>query len=324
MMNISDKIIFGNNNLKKISESKDFASYRLDSDGGYALFDCYDVFSGVKLVYYDIRMKCFEINYRAFPELLEINCCFEGRMECETEDEFHYMVSGDFSVSKNDGAVHKIFCPFKKSRGVVIHTDIAQAPGCFSCFMDDVNVKPDAIMEKFCKDIDCALFRSDGITYHVFSELYSVPESVRKGYFKVKILELFLLLSGMDLDNANKKNCAFSKPKVELAKSAGEYLLENMERRVTIAELAEHFHVSPTSMKNCFKDIYGDSVYSYIRGQKMNYAASMLKETDLSILEIAGSCGYDNGSKFASSFRAVMGMAPNEYRNSVSPGQNKN
>ena len=40
----------------------------------------------------------------------------------------------------------------------------------------------------------------------------------------------------------------------------------------------------------------------------------MLKSTDFTILEIAGEYGYENGSKFAGAFKAVMGMSPNEYR----------
>ena len=46
----------------------------------------------------------------------------------------------------------------------------------------------------------------------------------------------------------------------------------------------------------------------------MHSAAAMLKSTDFTILEIAGEYGYENGSKFAGAFKAVMGMSPDEYR----------
>ena len=42
-----------------------------------------------------------------------------------------------------------------------------------------------------------------------------------------------------------------------------------MDRKVTLNMLAETFHVSATLIKTCFKDVYGVSVYSYIRTQKM-------------------------------------------------------
>ena len=43
-------------------------------------------------------------------------------------------------------------------------------------------------------------------------------------------------------------------------------------------------------------------------------AALMLKQTDHTVLDVAGRFGYDNGSKFAKAFRDVMGMSPKEYR----------
>lgn len=43
-------------------------------------------------------------------------------------------------------------------------------------------------------------------------------------------------------------------------------------------ELAERFQISLTGMKTCFKEIYGDSMYSYIRRYRMNVAATMLRQ----------------------------------------------
>ena len=87
-----------------------------------------------------------------------------------------------------------------------------------------------------------------------------------------------------------------------------------MDKRITLDQVSERFHVSGTQIKNSFKAVYGVSMYAFIRAQKMHSAAAMLKSTDLTILEIAGEYGYENGSKFAGAFKAVMGMPPNEYR----------
>ena len=105
-----------------------------------------------------------------------------------------------------------------------------------------------------------------------------------------------------------------SKTQIELAKAANTFILENMEKKVTIKQLSEHFHVSPTHMKNCFRKTYGSSIYAYTRREKMNAASDLLKNTDLTVLEIAGMCGYDNGSKFAKVFKDVTGLSPSSYR----------
>jgi AraC-like DNA-binding protein len=57
------------------------------------------------------------------------------------------------------------------------------------------------------------------------------------------------------------------------------------------------------------------SVYAYMRKQKMEAAAAMLTESNDTVLSIAGKLGYENGSKFASAFKAVTGISPTQYRN---------
>ena len=78
--------------------------------------------------------------------------------------------------------------------------------------------------------------------------------------------------------------------------------------------LSKRFHASCTSIKSSFKAVYGVSLYSYVRAQKMRAAALRLRETEDSVLEIAGALGYGNGSKFAKAFREVMGTSPAAYR----------
>ena len=158
--------------------------------------------------------------------------------------------------------------------------------------------------------------RSDAGIEHIFSELYSVPDDIKKGYFQVKILELFLFLSVLRVEQSENEEHYVSRSGASLAKEVCRYLTEHMETRITLDMLSGVFHVSGTSIKSSFKSVYGTSLYSYIRALKMHAAAAMLKSTDRSILEIAGRFGYDNGSKFAKAFRDTIGVTPNEYRNS--------
>lgn len=181
--------------------------------------------------------------------------------------------------------------------------------------MDDVNVRPKAIADKFCGDRGGFIARTNPSFEHIFSELYSVPEEIKKGYFKIKTLELLLFLSALDTKQDELDDRKYTKNQVCLAKEVGRYLTEHMNDRITIEQLSEHFHVSCAHLKNTFKGVYGVSVGSYIRTQKMESAAYMLEYTDKSILEIAGEHGYDNGSKFARAFRAVKGVNPAQYRN---------
>ena len=56
---------------------------------------------------------------------------------------------------------------------------------------------------------------------------------------------------------------------------------------------------------------------AFLRAQKMHSAAQLLRTSDRTVLDIAGQFGYDNASKFARTFRDVIGVSPNEYRSGL-------
>jgi AraC-like DNA-binding protein len=106
----------------------------------------------------------------------------------------------------------------------------------------------------------------------------------------------------------------YTQAQKEIADRARDIVFANLERHVTIAELAQEMHVSQTQIKVCFNRVYGMPVFSYARKARMEAAAAQLEKTQDSILEIAGKYGYENGSKFATAFRSVMGVSPSQYR----------
>jgi len=204
--------------------------------------------------------------------------------------------------------------PLCHYHGISICIDIDAAPDCLSCFLDDVNVCPGELAGRLCGKENCFIIRSQDYIEHIFSELYSVPESCKKGYYKIKILELLLVLGSVSPKKNSAPSLSLSKMQVDLAKKAASWLSENLDSQTTVAELSGRFHVSQTHLQNAFKGVYGVPVSSYIRILKMQSAALRLVHTDASILEIAAEFGYSNVGKFASAFHKIMGETPGEYR----------
>lgn len=91
-------------------------------------------------------------------------------------------------------------------------------------------------------------------------------------------------------------------------------MLQNEDGRISLKELAAEHEISLTQLKAGFKQIYGETPYAYLRSYKMHCASQRLLETDLQIGEIALELGYQNPSKFAQAFRAVVGCTPAQYR----------
>lgn len=304
--------------IQTVEHCESFSIYRSQDSTGDCEVTVYPVFSGIELVYYDVHMQSCDINLAKGREMLIITHCQEGRIEFEYKNgEYLYLASGDLSIQKNTQNIRHRYCPLSHYHGVSVAIDMNRVPRCFSCILDDVFVSPEELEMKFCSEKPYSIMRENISIEHIFSELYSVPENIRKGYHKVKVLELLLFLSGLEYKGESEERRYFSRSQVTAAKEAKKYLLAHLDEHITITELADMLGISSTSLKICFKGVYGDTINGYITNCKMQKAASLLKSTDKSVLEIAGIVGYNNGSKFAGAFRRVMNKSPNEYRKSL-------
>lgn len=101
---------------------------------------------------------------------------------------------------------------------------------------------------------------------------------------------------------------------VKIIREIHDHLAQHMDRRVTIEELAHRYLINPTTLKTVFKEVYGSSLAAHMKEHRMERAAALLRETDLSVAEIAGQVGYESQSKFTAAFKEQFGQLPKEYR----------
>lgn len=292
--------------------------FSLSNPEGIISMTRYSVFPGITLIYNDIHVGQYQSDLtKSGRNLFEIDHCRDGGMEFCIGDEKCSLAPGDIVLHRLGAGLRKEVFPTGRFHGITIQVDLEHSPQCLSAFLQDVNVEPGMICDKFLPDdrLYYALRQISSVE-HIFSELYNLPESVKQGYFKVKILELFLFLSGLEKNVESAEHHGISEHQAALAKNICSYLTEHIEQHITIAELAEMFNVSTSRIRSSFSGVYGMSIHSYMRAQRMRAAALLLKSTDRTVLDIAGQFGYDNGSKFAGAFRAVMGVTPAQYRNS--------
>ena len=284
------------------------------NDVGDATLTDYDLFPGVRLSYCSVHMDRLDIGDAAQGDLIEIHHCREGRIEQEFEDHFFYLTPGDLSIAIRTHEVKAFSFPLRHYHGVTITIDTRVAPACFSAFLDDVQVQPMQVARKLCGNRQCHIIRGERYVEHIFSELYSVPENIRAGYMKLKVLELLLVLHGLNPAPRPEDEIALSRFQVQLAKRAAAHLSAHMESHITIAALARHFNVSEIHLKLAFKGVFGVPIFSYMRIQRMQMAAQLLIHSDRSIADVAAESGYENSGKFSAAFREIMGESPSGYR----------
>ncbi len=277
----------------------------------------YNVFSGIDLIYNNIHLLNFssQVNEKK-KNTIEINHCREGRLEYQIQDKYFYVAPGDISIHQLGENFSNENFPTGHYHGITIQIDIDKAPENFSDILEDINVSPLEITEKFhLKENFFFILRQFPNIEHIFSELYNVPSCAQKGYFKLKILEIFLFLSSIEPEKNKSEQHSFSASQAECAKSICKYLNEHLEKNITMSSLSDIFNLSDYQIRTSFYNVYGMTVSAYLRHQRMQKAAQLLRNTNISILEIANQLGYNNGSKFAESFRIMMGVTPRQYRN---------
>lgn len=93
-----------------------------------------------------------------------------------------------------------------------------------------------------------------------------------------------------------------------------EYIAMNPKRIVGNQELADVIFRSKDFVIKRFHTNFGVTPYEYQIQQKIFLASNMLKNTKLSVKEIASSLGYDDQHYFSYMFKKRCGMSPTQYR----------
>lgn len=98
-----------------------------------------------------------------------------------------------------------------------------------------------------------------------------------------------------------------------IAKAAA-FMETNYSRDIKSEELFSISHYSERHFNRLFQSIYRISPQKYLINIRIRQACILLRETGLSITEIAIRCGFSSSNYFARLFKKYMNMSPNEYR----------
>lgn len=92
------------------------------------------------------------------------------------------------------------------------------------------------------------------------------------------------------------------------------YLHDNCKHKITIPKLSKQFHVNRTTLSDRFFAATGETIITYLNKYRINLAAIMLRESNLSISSIAEEVGFNDTAYFAKLFKKYMLHTPSGYR----------
>ena len=93
-----------------------------------------------------------------------------------------------------------------------------------------------------------------------------------------------------------------------------EYIKANFQRRMSLEEIAASTYLSKTYLSSLFKKETGYSISEYINIVRIERSKSLLLEENISIIDIANLCGFEDQSYFTKVFKHIVGITPKKYR----------
>jgi AraC family transcriptional regulator len=93
-----------------------------------------------------------------------------------------------------------------------------------------------------------------------------------------------------------------------------DWMSEHMAEEFSLERLAEQAGLSRFHFQRLFKSATGVSPSRYHINLRLNEARRLLRETKMSVVDVALEVGYTNPSHFAQLFRRETGLSPSDYR----------
>lgn len=245
---------------------------------------------------------------------VKLNYCISGRCEVLLETgKYVYLTAGMLSIDCNRPK-EMFHYPTKQYEGLEIVLNL-----------DELREHPVVILE----ELGIGTGRVDELVQHnhgsfiarVSAEWDAAAKSLinllktadgrLEDYRFYSLQLLYMLRSGHTFP---MKSIYVTKGQRRIAAETANRINHNLQMDCTVEQLAVQAGVSSSSLKKYFSLIYDCPVAEYVRGRRMEQACLFLKETDMSVGEIAEKVGYAHQGKFGSVFKKYTGHTPLEYR----------
>lgn len=95
------------------------------------------------------------------------------------------------------------------------------------------------------------------------------------------------------------------------------YMYKHLDENLSLEDLSRELELSKSYLNAVFKKYANRAPIDFFINLKMQEACKLLKSTDMYILEIAQSLGYDDPYYFSRIFKKMIGVSPREYRNGI-------
>jgi len=128
-----------------------------------------------------------------------------------------------------------------------------------------------------------------------------------------KASELFLL-QVQALEKMPVRRTKLKARDIECLHEARLFIEKNYYTPCTIIDLPRTLGINQTKLKCGFKELFGNTMFGYVKDLQMEKARQLLLDGKLYVNEIADRIGYKHPQHFAAAFKRKFGILPSELK----------
>lgn len=281
---------------------------------GKGRIDIYPLFPGIELSRHRYLTPGIHFRHPPKPQILEINYCRQGRIGWNMCKENNvYLGNGEICIhSLSSCADSEMTLPLGFYEGIAMTIDLHQIVLEDLPLLQEITWDPQKIYERYCVDPKNIILQNHHQFQSVFSSLFTSPLTSSLSYFRLKCIELLFLLN--ERHTRDFLHQSSDQKQTEQIQAIHQFLIDHIDQRFTIEELAKKYLMNTSTLKADFKAIYGLPIAAYMKEYRLQLAAQLLRESDLSIQSIAEQVGYESQGKFSKAFKERMQQLPSQYR----------
>ncbi|WP_372009485.1 helix-turn-helix transcriptional regulator [Paenibacillus chitinolyticus] len=250
--------------------------------------------------------------------MVELSFCFEGCGQVEVSGGVHDLQEGSCSLQ----LMRDFSASFRYEQGTRVKTLALGMPvWLFNAYHSSVSAAAASPFDRLLGTGSFRQFRCPilPVTRGLLQELEDCPYTgaMKDMYLEAKALELFAVYTNRFLyekDSQAPVSGTLSRTDRQKIREAREEIIRRMDAPPSLLELSRIVGINDYKLKLGFKELYGTSVFAYLREQRLHKAGELLRKGDMSVSEAAARVGYMNFSHFAEAFRRRFGVNPSVYR----------
>lgn len=149
--------------------------------------------------------------------------------------------------------------------------------------------------------------------------IYSMGNRQSAIYLEAKGMELLTLLMAHPeiFQDTKMQGYQPNARDIDALEDVAEHIRQNLGDDYSIEKISRLAGLNEFKLKNGFKYIFKQTVFSFLRSERMLKAKELLAEGDKSVIEVANEVGYSNPSHFSRSFKAEFGILPKAFQQGV-------